>query len=448
MLKHLPPNALAIHIIGPGLGESIVVEFPNRQVGVIDAYSSDLQATGTEAIRDANPTFRFLDEVLKPKELQFLAYTHPHEDHGRGFRQILTAYSGRIRELWLFDSWDSHALGDYFTVCAKNDERLPIERALNEVAGTFCREFLHTCEAVHSEFDRYPGVLLREFNKYSAFKIDNEDVFAHILGPHPNELRHHRKQMAASLKRAINPATLEMPKDWESKDVNANEFSPAILLVYGTTSVMLGGDMESNGWQRILNEQSLASETRPPLAVTLLKVSHHGSSNGYCAGIYGQFARRRPFLAVLTPFKKGRPLPEVAGLTTLSGFASQILCTNLNQAYGSVGKRIVAKRPTTLSSKWLPALSVDATWASYLHPSLVSSPVASRAAGIPLEMLTFLRHNPELITELNDEYIDEILPANDTVNAIRDCRITIYLDRHGNEISTRRFVGAKAGVYD
>ena len=206
--------------------------------------------------------------------------------------------------------------------------------------------------------------------------------------------------------------------------------------------------MEETGWLAVCAEQGQKNIQRPSLASSLVKVSHHGSRNGYCAGVYASFAQKRRFTAVLTPYKKGRPLPELQGIQELQNHASEIVCTNLNQAYGSVGKRISQRVSSKLSSKWLAALAANGHWAPYLHPSLVSSPSpAPRPRIIPPDLVVFLRHNPELIADLSDESIDDLLPANDTINASRDCRVSFYFDRHGNEISTRRVMGTKAGAY-
>jgi beta-lactamase superfamily II metal-dependent hydrolase len=108
--------------------------------------------------------------------------------------------------------------------------------------------------------------------------------------------------------------------------VHHNEISAAFILEYGPQRVVLGGDVESGGWQDIV--------TRPApgfnLNADLVKVSHHGSQNGYCAGLWEHnLSPRSEAVAVVTAFSpKGLPRPE--GLAHLQRNTKQLTTTSLS----------------------------------------------------------------------------------------------------------------------
>jgi beta-lactamase superfamily II metal-dependent hydrolase len=66
-------DELSIHVINSGVGESIVVELPNGNWGVIDCYASNL------ADPSSNHTLNFLRKQ-EVTSLEFLCLTHPHLD--------------------------------------------------------------------------------------------------------------------------------------------------------------------------------------------------------------------------------------------------------------------------------------------------------------------------------------------------------------------------------
>ncbi len=88
-------NTLTVHVIGAGKGESIILQMPNGEWGVVDCYAPSIKNSET------NQTLRFLkrNEV---ESLQFLCLSHPHEDHFRGITHLLTEYEGNIRQIWRF----------------------------------------------------------------------------------------------------------------------------------------------------------------------------------------------------------------------------------------------------------------------------------------------------------------------------------------------------------
>ena len=82
----------------------------------------------------------------------------------------------------------------------------------------------------------------------------------------------------------------------EPKPPRHNEVSAALVVRYGKTTLVLGGDVESLGWTRAL---ALLKRLNLGVAAHFVKVSHHGSTNGYCPELWQLFsADRRPLACV------------------------------------------------------------------------------------------------------------------------------------------------------
>jgi hypothetical protein len=89
----------------------------------------------------------------------------------------------------------------------------------------------------------------------------------------------------------------------------ANAVSLGLLVKYGRSEIVLGGDVEAPNWRAFH-----ASESCPNLDPCLVKVSHHGSKSGCIRGMWngGFFGRqKKPPIAVVTPWQGRLPDPHV-----------------------------------------------------------------------------------------------------------------------------------------
>jgi ribonuclease BN (tRNA processing enzyme) len=107
---------LSIHVLGSGIGESIIVHLPNGKWGVVDCYASNLSDSSS------NQTLSFLLEQ-GASELEFLCLTHPHFDHYRGLSQLLDAF--RVRYFWRFGAFGPHDLKSVLLRYMKLSARKP-----------------------------------------------------------------------------------------------------------------------------------------------------------------------------------------------------------------------------------------------------------------------------------------------------------------------------------
>jgi hypothetical protein len=100
-----------------------------------------------------------------------------------------------------------------------------------------------------------------------------------------------------------------------------NVISSALLVIHGSTRVVLGGDVERNGWSDAIEEIGPKH-----LAAHAVKISHHGSSNGYCEGLWTCFAASGKPVTVVTAYVS-QSLPRQSALNHIIEHADRVLTT-------------------------------------------------------------------------------------------------------------------------
>ena len=264
----LLPDLLYMFVFGPGRGESIVVRVPPDSWLVIDSCLIDEQC----------PAVQLLDRF--DGTLSAAILTHRHSDHIRGFPEVL----------------DWNAAEVIGAVDPAITERNP-NRAL----------------ADHEEHE-LRGIL--------------EDVAAAIStrwGDNPDSCwETYRKTH-----RPVGEATVEALHPTEEfvnahLDDRSNALSSAFLLTWRDLRLLIGGDVEEEGWRDI------ATEYRDLGRHHGLKIPHHGSREAigpcFTAGDGGQ-------TWVLTPWSHGdNSVPRFEdgqGIHILLGFVRQVQMSGL-----------------------------------------------------------------------------------------------------------------------
>ena len=106
-------------------------------------------------------------------------------------------------------------------------------------------------------------------------------------------------------------------------NLDQNKASGAFIVEFGSTRIVLGGDMETDGWIDAVD--SYGSKGR--LASVVVKASHHGSTNGYSPNSWEHLSPNRLATAVVTAYAKSG-LPSVEGLRHIAKHVSQTLVTS------------------------------------------------------------------------------------------------------------------------
>jgi hypothetical protein len=306
-------NLLSVHVIGAGKGESIILQMPNGQWGVVDCYARVIKDPLT------NPTLRFLRRN-GVEQLLFLCLTHPHEDHFRGITHLLDEYEGRIGEIWRFAARPLYQVIAHLQAEAVEGGGHPIKRS--SVAEL--TEFFRRVDAMRKR----SAVAVRLVEGYKlllsttvAANGENVPLKIFALGP------------SGTLVDAYQAAIENyfVGKHTHAKTPRHNQISGVLKVQWGQTSVVLGADAERESWEAILSD-SIRQTEGTSLAADLVKISHHGSKNGIAKNLWDELTAdstpERKCDAVLTPFFAQR-LPDTEALEQIRNYTDEIFSTSV-----------------------------------------------------------------------------------------------------------------------
>ena len=425
---------LGVHVIGNGVGESIVVQLPDGSAGVIDCYTSTVNAKTAADRISANATLRFLVNDLKVDSLAFLAVTHPHEDHARGVNQLLEHFGRRINELWMYSCWQETSLQTYFKALGNIGFKHPVEKLLKETAGTFRRELLLTRKHARDLMDA-SNCRFRMFQGFTRFQLCDGRIEVCFLGPSDSRSERYRTRLIDNLEGVVTEDATVVDDTWRPRSVNHNDISAGCRIKFGATVVIIGGDMESDAWEDVMRDPSI------DLKAHYVKVAHHGSTNGYCDGLYEAHAigKRRP-IAVLTP-KTTNHLPRKNGIRHIHALAGRLMSTN-RAVIGTYTDRLDDRTV----EKWVGLLARNPRWVSFAHSSLIEGEFGE-GKEIPQALCELLVEQPSLIAGLREDLRDATVKPSEGA-AESECRVSCLFDERGNELKSGSHVGALAGSLD
>lgn len=289
---------LKIYIFGSTKGESIVLHLPNGRWGVVDSFASSLNDPRT------NPAYRLLKQQ-NVTEIEFLCLTHPHDDHFRGMSQLLKGFT--VRQFWAFmgpDPQDIALLKTYFLAEATQTDRAILRESAAELISIF--ELAEQCPI-------RPQTVISRRSMYPVPRDTRFQVEIQGIAPTDDRAKSYKTSLMHSLFR--NPAAVQaMPH------AKHNMISVGLRITFGQARIILGGDVETEAWDTILQEH-------PPedLVTHFVKISHHGSTTGYCLGLWEALSNNgsSPPVAALTPYKRFK-LPDPVALNHIQKHAVSI----------------------------------------------------------------------------------------------------------------------------
>ena len=296
--------ALDVHICGAGFGEMILLRWREGSTlcaGLIDCYSNS---------SNVRPLIRWLTE-LGVERLAFIAVTHPHLDHLLRLDQILAAFSGRVDYLWVWPGVEPVKAMIYFKKLAKEFPNSPnmLGRRANAVMALFD-------ERKHQFFDLQLGKpILGTLDKLTRiYPTLGATKLIEFICVSPWD---------TSIIRFTEMVNLGLTPNSQIQDIHgdANLVSAGFVVNYGSTQILLGGDMEDDNWR------SLTENPNNPLKnPSVVKVSHHGSPTGTIPGMWGKagFLGQSCKIAVITPWNKKLPVASVLEEINSSGCSTYL----------------------------------------------------------------------------------------------------------------------------
>ncbi len=307
-LSSIDPSNLEVHLLGGSKGESIIIKLPDDQWGVVDCYTDAI----TEP--DKNPTIQFL-RSRGVKTLLFVCLTHAHDDHFLGMVKLIEEF--RPAEFWRFGCLSPPhivKLLQYNALRAKEavgEKKAELSRSTKELY-----DILKVAENAHKDksIRPRPNPLTSLKTLYPLPRDEGKGLKIECLAPSGVQVAKYHE----AILECVGPDE-KIAKELKHSD--HNEVSVVLKITYGETVVILGGDLEKAGWEEVVREYGEAN-----LKAVAVKVSHHGSENGYCTDLWKYFTTGGKTIAMIAPQHRHK-LPRPAGLDDISQFASQIVAT-------------------------------------------------------------------------------------------------------------------------
>ena len=230
-----------------GIGETILVTFPGGGVGLVDAHPA------LDAVR---PT---IQELTRGKKIHFVCLTHPHADHGLDLRRVLESHPS-VSAFW-------HTVSDVEVL-------VDSVRDFDNYPSPF-QDVVRQTQKERADFlvDIFSAVANRSIPAHRLRNCDRpvvvDGVTVHCLGPSEQVQNELVAAWREHLRKA--PPRKELPDD--------NRLSAILLLEYGGTTVLLGGDALKRNW----NDAAAVFRGTGVAKARLLKVPHHGAADAFLA---------------------------------------------------------------------------------------------------------------------------------------------------------------------
>jgi hypothetical protein len=146
---------------------------------------------------------------------------------------------------------------------------------------------------------------------------------------------------------------------WASDFLDTNNLSLATFVSFGSFTILLGGDLETAGWRKLLERPDFLLKL---MSVDVLVASHHGRENGQCPELFNWC---KPKLIIFSDGPKQYESQETAAW--YGGKASGVV--DWTRPAGPLGLRPLRRVMTTRKDGTV-RIDVDArgNWTAYRNP--------------------------------------------------------------------------------
>ena len=296
-----PPDfdEIEVSLFGPGYGECVLIHIGGQRWVVVD---SCLAPDGQPA------ALYYLSQLgVEPAEtVCLIVTTHWHDDHIRGMGQLVeTCENAR------FCCANALTRQEFLSMVGA------LERVPATPEGSGARELFNVLSLLHNRSNipiyASPNRRIYERDGCTIWTLSPSDEVYETF------LRRIRRILpdAGETKRRI-------------PSLEPNDASVVVLIEIGETAILLGGDLERQGWLSILDNNS-----QPGTKGSVFKVPHHGSENAYEGRVWQEMLEENPY-ATLTPWQRGgRSLPTGAGISQILSHTDKAYITASPQSLAS-----------------------------------------------------------------------------------------------------------------
>jgi len=308
---------MVVHVIGAGYGECIIIEFPDRSVGIIDPYSGTGRGVDNNERPEFHPIIRLLENAIKPTAIRFVAITHPHADHCMGAACLLRHFEDAIQKFWIWPGFPFDGTMKYLLWLKSQNRQEDTEVELKLPPGTILKELHEIKEWFENHKDKVvyfaPGK-----NVEIPMNSSKESVHFCFLAPTDRFLTDLFDWLGPWSRIRFSGNKFIIPCDQLPSEPNLNHLSAVMILSWEKAKLLFCGDAETKTWEQILGAGT-ENDHRKNLEAGWVKISHHGSDSGYNKQFLSLIKISNP-VGVLTPFYRGRKdkrLPTVKGLSDM-----------------------------------------------------------------------------------------------------------------------------------
>ena len=281
-------GTLTIRFFGVGDGDCILIELPDGRLGLIDSNS--------RPGRGESPALEF----LRGKPLAFCVLTHPHADHCGGMLEVLQA--AKIPKSEREESTFWYAMSDLDKVFEDLNQPIIVGEDNELAESERQREIAYLFDLFEWMRDNCPHGFTEPILNvaYKGFG----DVHVTVVGPSGRYWDRYTRYLARQRKRN-QPASTQY----------ANRISITILIRYAGRLVWLLGDLTGPPLRSLDRRVELNTppEAFAGVKASVLKVAHHGASNGWYPELAERLTNCDPGnVIVFSANGSQHPDPEVA----------------------------------------------------------------------------------------------------------------------------------------
>lgn len=296
-----------VSVFGPGYGECVLVHLGHGDWMIVDSCF--------DRVSRRPAALHYLESInVNPeRDVKLVVATHWHDDHIRGLGEIVErcessrfVCSGALRRdevLQLASAYRRRAFMQSTGIdeLARILDVLRARRPANSQAGP-----------------DFAQANLPVFRRGASDRVTSAEV--HALSPSSASIATAWAQFRQLLPQVAKPK-VRLPS------LSPNDCSVALWVCIGDIRLLLGADLEERndphtGWQAVIN-----SSLRPAGRADVVKIAHHGSSNGDFASIWSQLLCSHP-PAITTPFIHGNlRLPTDADIERIKGRTKRAFLT-------------------------------------------------------------------------------------------------------------------------
>jgi beta-lactamase superfamily II metal-dependent hydrolase len=287
-LLNRPIGSLTIYVLGPGVGESIVLLMPDGRVVVVD--SCERAGINLPAL---------LLTRLGITQIDLLVVTHPDLDHVKGLTEILDGFNPA--RVWRYPF---ALLREILATLTKAPESSDYARHVEAVRGY----------AALDDHLMRTG-LVEEVTYGRTWAPPGSPYNVHALAPTSYDTNRARNRVRGLIERRRRRWLLsDQAKTWLSAGTPLgdlpNMVSLGLAIEWGARRIVLAGDIENgdggpySGWSGVLEHLDRPDDQRGRLVddVDLIKVAHHGSSGAFSAVAWKRHARSAKTIGVVTTY--------------------------------------------------------------------------------------------------------------------------------------------------